>query len=361
MGERSKTILVTALALGLVGLAGGVEAQTKNTGAVRYRLVRAHCTTGPCNPSYSFVSGSVQLKWPKTAQRSSSGVIGNVNLKTVAIVGGTVGTTLPDSMSADISGTRVFGSDPSSDCPFADSVQTGTFGTASVSCFDSTGSLRCNGDILFDPPENPNCQDTDVRVQDITVEITPDADTGVDTNPLARAGRAIIGEVALPPLTEPTSGARHRLVQAYCTTGPCAPGYTFKTGIATLKRTRYTKLTTATKIGRVKIAKLKDASDEAPPAVDVEITATSHYGDDPTADCALANTTSSGTFATASLPCKKSGKCVGDLFLPTTIDAACTDVDWTLEDVRISVYEDGMVGVPTSLIAVDGKALLGQQ
>ncbi len=358
MIDRRPRFVFSAAAIFLLALASASTAQTKSTGTARYRLVRAQCTTGPCNASYAFVSGSVQVKWPKRAKRASEGKIGNVNLKTVAIAGGSVGTLLPDSLTAELSGTRIFGDDPTADCPLANTVQSGVFGRADVGCFDSSGSLRCNGDLFFDPMEDPACRDVDMIVQDVDIAVTPDSGAGVDTAPLARFGRAVVGEVEPLPLTENTSGDRQRLVQAMCSTGPCAPGYSFTAGIATMKRTRYSKLAASSKLGRIKLKRLRDAGDVAPTGVEVEVRGHSYYGADPTSDCPVAGSNASEVFATASLPCKPSGKCVGDLLLALPIDPDCTDVDWVIEDIGIDVYELGMAGVESSRIASNGKALL---
>ena len=97
-----------------------------------------------------------------------------------------------------------------------------------------------------------------------------------------------------------------------------------------------------------------------PASVEAEVRANSIYGTEfkPSPACGLAGTTASAVIATATMPCKPNGKCKGTLNLPATIDPECNDVDWVMEDVRVRVYEAGMVGNPAGLIAVDGVAVL---
>jgi hypothetical protein len=51
--------------------------------------------------------------------------------------------------------------------------------------------------------------------------------------------------------------------------------------------------------------------------------------------------------------------CRGDLNLTALLPAQCSDVDMIFEDVRTLVYEAGLVGVGTGLIARDGHSASG--
>jgi len=48
-----RLIGVTVALLVVCGV-GAASAQTRNTATHRMRMVRAHCTTGPCDPFFTF-------------------------------------------------------------------------------------------------------------------------------------------------------------------------------------------------------------------------------------------------------------------------------------------------------------------
>ncbi len=54
----------------------------------------------------------------------------------------------------------------------------------------------------------------------------------------------------------------------------------------------------------------------------------------------------------------KNGRCERNLLLSARVDSGCTDVEWSMENVRVHVSDSTLVGDPNGLIAVDGIALL---
>jgi hypothetical protein len=184
---------------------------------------------------------------------------------------------------------------------------------------------------------------------------------------LAAAAALAVGvfAYAAEAQTAGTTTSRIRLVRAQCTTGPCAPQFDFKRGDVQIRRVKNPKPVADRRFGKISIVGLDTGLNPFPPFLAAQATGRQVFGSDPDGDCPLANTQSTGVFAEAtSLACNVSafnlGRCRGPLSFLTLLDARCTDVRRTIEDIRVEVYEGGFVGDPNRLIATNGVAILGK-
>lgn len=158
-----------------------------------------------------------------------------------------------------------------------------------------------------------------------------------------------------------TTKGRVRMVQAFCSTGPCSPGYSFDSGSGLLNRMKQPKPFSKRKVGRVRLLRVQ--STPLPSALSGQVTARFIWDSvDPDGDCPELGNDVVQTLATSSMFCNQQGghaSCAGDLLVPMGLfDPRCTDVRVTLEDIRFEVYEFNQVGVETSLIATDGVSIL---
>lgn len=160
-----------------------------------------------------------------------------------------------------------------------------------------------------------------------------------------------------------TASTRVRMVRAFCTTGPCAPGINFASGAALLRRIKQPKPLSKRKIGRLHLHGVDAAV--LPGSLEARMTARFVWDTtDPDGDCPDVGTDTNEVLATSSMYCKPNGlvaTCGGDLLTPVGLfDPRCTDVRLTLLDLNVEVYEFGQVGVETSLIAVPGLGIVGR-
>lgn len=158
-----------------------------------------------------------------------------------------------------------------------------------------------------------------------------------------------------------TAKTRVRMVRAYCTTGPCAPGINFESGSALLNRMKQPKPLSRRKVGRVRMVRVQGTP--LPSALSSIVTARFVWDTvDPDGDCPVLGGDSVETLATSSMFCKQQGThatCGGDLLVPVgLIDPRCTDVRLTLNDIRFEVYEFDQIGVEEARIATDGVSVL---
>ena len=165
--------------------------------------------------------------------------------------------------------------------------------------------------------------------------------------------------------TRNTATSRFRLAQAYCTTGPCDPFFTFTGGAALIKRAKQPKLVSNRKLGNIRINALQRLGGPAiPPFLEAQLSGTIYYGQDLNAACPLANTVVSGPFATSTMTCTVGAagdaNCKGNLFFINFTDPECSDVSQTIQDLDIEVYEGTFVGTPTRKIATAGINILGK-
>ena len=160
-----------------------------------------------------------------------------------------------------------------------------------------------------------------------------------------------------------TAKTRVRMVRAFCTTGPCNPGVTFESGSAHINRLKQPKPVSKRKIGRVRLLGVSSAP--LPSALEAEVTARMIYDTvDPDGDCPDLGSDSVEILATSSMFCQQkpgNATCGGDLLTPIGfVDPRCTDVRVTMHDLKIEVYEFGMVGTETARVATQGVSLVGK-
>jgi hypothetical protein len=187
---RSFVAFCTAAVLFLV--AYEAEAQQTGTTASRIRLVQAQCTTGPCTPGFAFKRGDVNLRRVKNPKPVGDRRFGKVSIGSLDVGLG----VFPTTMEAQISGRRVWGTDPDGDCPQANSESTGLFGTSLMTCTLAAFNLgRCRGDLFFTTLLDPRCSDVRQTFQDIQVGVYEAGFAGDPTHLIATAGVAILGKM----------------------------------------------------------------------------------------------------------------------------------------------------------------------
>ena len=172
--------------------AHAAEAQTSGTTASRIRLVKAQCTTGPCTPQIEFKRGDVQLRRVKNPKPVGDRRFGKVSIGSLDVGLG----IFPATMEAQVSGRRVWGSDPDLDCPLANTESSGLFGTSLMTCTLAAFNIgRCRGDIFFTSLLDPRCSDVRQTFQDIQIGVYEAGFAGDPAHLVATAGMAILGKV----------------------------------------------------------------------------------------------------------------------------------------------------------------------
>ncbi|MBX3027438.1 hypothetical protein KF840_21275 [bacterium] len=176
---------------------------------------------------------------------------------------------------------------------------------------------------------------------------------------------AVLWVGAVEAQTRNTATSRFRMAQAYCTTGPCDPWYTFSGGATLIRRAKQPKLVSNRKLGNIRITALRRlGGPPIPPFLEAQLSGTTFYGQDQNAPCALANTVVSGPFATSTMICTVGAagdaNCKGNLFFIDFTNPACSDVAQNIQDLQIDVFEGGFVGVPERRIATAGIKILGK-
>jgi len=176
---------------------------------------------------------------------------------------------------------------------------------------------------------------------------------------------ALLAVTAAEAQTRNTATSRLRMAQAYCTTGPCDPFFTFQGGATLIKRAKQPKLVSNRKLGNIRINALQRLGGPAiPPFLEAQLSGTTFYGQDLNAVCPLANTVVSGPFATSTMTCTVGAagdaNCKGNLFFIDFTAPECSDVSQSIQNLQIEVYEGGFVGVPERRIATAGINILGK-
>src|SRR5260221_9698498 len=78
-----RKLLGAALALALLVGAHAASAQTRNTATSRLRMVRAYCTTGPCDQFFTFQSGSALIRRAKQPRLVTNRKFGKVRINSL--------------------------------------------------------------------------------------------------------------------------------------------------------------------------------------------------------------------------------------------------------------------------------------
>lgn len=187
-----KTAIGVATALALLTLVSTAEAQTRNTATSRLRLARAYCTTGPCNPFFTFQGGSMLLKRVKQPKLVSNRKLGNIRINALTRLSG---PPLPTFLDARISGTTFYGSDANAACSLANSAVTAPFATSTMNCVTSlAGTANCKGNLFFIDLTEPECSDVAQNIQNIDVEVFEGGFVGVPERKIATFGATILGK-----------------------------------------------------------------------------------------------------------------------------------------------------------------------
>ena len=132
-----KKLLGGALATAIVlGVGTTATAQTKNTGASRVRMVRAHCTTGPCDPFFTFQGGSTLIRRARQPKLVTNRKLGKVRISSLQPLGA---EPIPTALDAQISGTIFYGQDLNAACALANTSVSGPFATSTMSCVVGAG------------------------------------------------------------------------------------------------------------------------------------------------------------------------------------------------------------------------------
>ncbi len=166
-----------------------VHAQEVATSTMRFRMVRAFCTTGPCNPNINFETGGGHIKKMKHPKPLAKRKIGQIRVQGVQSV------PLPSALEVQVTARFVYDTvDPDGDCPDLgdDSVQ--TLATSSMFCNQAVDHASCGGDLLvplglFDA----RCTDVRLTVLDIDVDVFEFGMVGTDTAKVATQGISIVG------------------------------------------------------------------------------------------------------------------------------------------------------------------------
>ncbi|MDX2170891.1 MAG: hypothetical protein SF182_27735 [Deltaproteobacteria bacterium] len=187
-----KRAIGVAVALVLVGAVSAADAQTRNTATSRMRLSRAYCTTGPCNPFFTFQGGSMLLKRGKQPKLVSNRKIGNIRLNSLTRLGG---PALPAFLEARLSGTTFYGADLNAACALANTSTSGPFATSTMNCVPSlAGTANCKGNLFFIDFTDPQCSDVSQNIQNLNVEVFEGGFVGVPERKIATFGVNILGK-----------------------------------------------------------------------------------------------------------------------------------------------------------------------
>jgi hypothetical protein len=181
--------LATAIILGVGTTA---TAQTKNTASSRVRMVRAHCTTGPCDPFFTFQGGSTLIRRARQPKLVTNRKLGKVRINSLQPLGA---VPIPTSLDAQISGTVFYGQDLNAACPFANTVVSGPFASSTMSCVvGAAGDANCSGNLFFIDFTPPECSDVSQVIQDLAIEIYEGGFVGTPERRIATGGINVLGK-----------------------------------------------------------------------------------------------------------------------------------------------------------------------
>lgn len=187
-----RKLLSAALVGAMIVAAGAAEAQLKNTGTTRMRLVRAHCTTGPCDPFFTFNGGSALFRRAKQPKLVVNRKFGKMRINALTRLGA---PPIPVELDARLLGTTYYGQDQNAICPLANTVVSGEFATSSLTCIvGAAGDAICSGPLAFTAFTLEQCSDVSQVIQDITVEVYEDGFVGTPERLIATAGINILGK-----------------------------------------------------------------------------------------------------------------------------------------------------------------------
>jgi hypothetical protein len=184
--------LAIALALLLTGHVAG--AQTRSTSTTRIRMVRAQCTTGPCDPFFTFSGGATLIKRAREPKLVTNRKLGRARITTLQRVG-VMGPPIPLFLDFQLSGTIFYGNDLNAVCGLANTTVSGPFATGNLQCIvGADGSANCGGTTFFINFVAPECSDVNQVIQDLNIEIYEGGFVGDPTRLIAVGGMNILGK-----------------------------------------------------------------------------------------------------------------------------------------------------------------------
>jgi hypothetical protein len=189
-----KHLLGLAVVLVMLFSVEAVYGQTRNTSSNRERLVRAYCTTGPCDPFFTFQGGQVLLKRVKQPKLVSNRKLGKVRINSLQRVGS--GPAIPSYLEAQLSGTTFYGADVGpSNCPLANTIVSGPIATSTMSCVvGAAGDAGCSGNLFFIDFTPAACSDVSQVIQNLDLEVYEGTFVGTPERRIAVAGINILGK-----------------------------------------------------------------------------------------------------------------------------------------------------------------------
>jgi hypothetical protein len=187
-----RKLLGVALAAAVLFGVGVASAQTLNTGASRLRMVRAYCTTGPCDPFFTFQGGQALIKRAKEPRLVTDEKFGRLRINLLQPLGG---PPIPVALQAQVSGTIFYGNDLNAPCPLANTVVSGPFATSTMNCVPNfAGDATCSGSLFFTSFVAPECSDVSQVIQDLNIQIYEGGFVGVPEHLIATNGISILGK-----------------------------------------------------------------------------------------------------------------------------------------------------------------------
>lgn len=181
-------VLSVVAAMVLLLSVHAASAQSRNTGSSKFRLVQAQCTTGPCHPTLSFRGGQGKFITPKEPKAVTSRLLGKISM------GGLTSVSV-STLDVEIEGSRLYGDDPDSDCPLANTKTTGVFASSTMSCRANvfTNESGCRGKLFVDDLVAPQCSDVSIHTEDIRVNVYQGGFAGDQSRLVATNGMLTLG------------------------------------------------------------------------------------------------------------------------------------------------------------------------
>ena len=187
-----KRLLGAAIATALILGGGSAAAQTRSTATSRVRMVHAHCTTGPCDPFFTFQGGSTLLRRVRQPKLVTNLKLGTMRINALQPLGM---VPIPPSLDAEVTGTIHYGPDLNAVCPLAGTTVSGPFATSTLACVvGASGAANCNGTLFFINFTPPACSDVTQVIQDINIDVYEGGFVGIPERRIATDGINILGK-----------------------------------------------------------------------------------------------------------------------------------------------------------------------
>jgi len=191
---QTKVLLgvIAAVVVAWMGLTP-VHAQEVATAKSRVRMVRAFCTTGPCDAGFTFQSGSAHINRMKQPKPISKRKLGKIRI--LGLEATTASVALPSSLEAVVTARFLYDTvDPDGDCPNLGSDSVERLATSSMFCRANVdGRATCGGDLLLPLGTfDTRCTDVRVTMHDLDIEVFEFGMVGTDSAKIATQGISLI-------------------------------------------------------------------------------------------------------------------------------------------------------------------------